>query len=173
MMFTFSVAAASYSIQKTASTVPDSFKSLPKERLEKIITEMTADYPIEQMLPYIFEQDRLTAAYLVSIAKKESNWGKRAPKKDGVDCYNYWGYKGKGSRGMASGHGCFGSPQEAVATVAKRIDTLTQDYELETPRQMVVWKCGSSCDGHSETSVRKWISDVAYYTKEIQQETKN
>lgn len=129
---------------------------------------MTEGHPITQMLPYIFKEDKLTVAYLVSIAKKESNWGKRAPSKDGQDCYNYWGYKGKGSRGVAQGHACFGSPEEAVATVAKRIDVLTQDYERKTPRQMVVWKCGSTCAGHSDVSVKKWISDVAYYTNEIQ-----
>ncbi len=166
--FTLFVIARSLAIQETAQTVPDSFKSLSQERLEKIITDMTEGHPIAQMLPYIFKQDKLTAAYLVSIAKKESNWGKVAPKKDGIDCYNYWGYKGKGSRGLAAGHGCFGSPEEAVETVSKRIDTLTQEYELETPRQMVVWKCGSSCAGHSDISVQKWISDVGYYTKEVQ-----
>jgi hypothetical protein len=171
-VFTFSVVAASRSIQATANTVPDSFKSLPQWRLEKVVTEMTEGYPIAKMLPYIFEQDQLTTAYLVSIAKKESNWGKKSPKKDGQDCYNYWGYKGEGSRGIAAGHGCFGSPEEAVETVAKRIDILTQDYELESPGQMVVWKCGYSCDGHSDASVKKWISDVAYYTEEIQ-EAKN
>lgn len=169
VVFTGCVMAASYSIQRTAQQVPDSFKSIPQERLEKVVTEMTEDHPIVEMLPYIFKQDKLTVAYLVSIAKKESNWGKRAPKKDGKDCYNYWGYKGAGSRGLAAGHGCFGSPEEAVETVAARIDTLTQDYELETPRQMVVWKCGSTCIGHSDVSVQKWISDVAYYTNEIQE----
>lgn len=167
-IFVVFVTIASLSIQKTAKGIPDSFKSIPQERLEKVITEMTEGHPISQMLPYIFTQDKLTAAYLVSIAKKESNWGKRSPKKDGQDCYNYWGYKGEGSRGMAQGHGCFGSPEEAVETVSKRIDTLTQDYERKTPRQMVVWKCGSSCAGHSDVSVQKWISDVAYYTKEVQ-----
>ncbi len=167
-VFTASVMAASYSIQRTAKQVPDSFKSIPQERLEKVVTEMTEGHPIEGMLPYIFKKDQLTVAYLVSIAKKESNWGKRSPKKDGKDCYNYWGYKGAGSRGIAAGHGCFGSPEEAVETVSTRIDTLTKDYELETPRQMVVWKCGFSCAGHSDVSVQKWISDVAYYTNEIQ-----
>lgn len=167
-VFTIFVTFFSLSIQKTANGIPDSFKSVPQWRLEKVITEMTEGHPIVAMLPYIFEQDQLTAAYLVSIAKKESNWGKRSPQKDGEDCYNYWGFKGEGSRGFAAGHGCFGSAQEAVETVSLRIDTLTQDYERITPRQMVVWKCGSSCSGHSDVSVQKWISDVAYYTKEIQ-----
>src|SRR5688572_28711622 len=112
-VFTLCVTVASSSIQRTARQVPDSFKSIPQERLEKVITEMTEGHPIAAMLPYIFKQDKLTAAYLVSIAKKESNWGKRSPKKDGKDCYNYWGYKGAGSRGTALGHGCFGSPEEA------------------------------------------------------------
>lgn len=167
LIFTASVTAASFSIQRTAKLVPDSFKSIPQERLEKVVIDMTKGYPIEAMLPYIFKQDKLTIAYLVSIAKKESNWGKRVPTKDGQDCYNYWGYKGAGTRGVAQGHGCFGSPEEAVNTVAVRIDTLTQDYELHTPRQMVVWKCGSSCEGHSDASVQKWINDVAYYANEI------
>lgn len=167
-VFTFVVVLASYSIQTVAESVPNSFKSIPQWRLERAVTEMTIGYPIAQMLPTIFSQDQLTTAYLVGIAKKESNWGKRSPKKDGEDCYNYWGYKGEGSRGKALGHGCFGSPEEAVKTVATRIDTLTQDYQLETPRQMVVWKCGYSCAGHSQASVQKWINDVAYYTDEIE-----
>lgn len=168
ILFTLFVFIASLSIQKTAQSLPESFKSLPQWRLEKVATEMTEGYPIAQMLPHIFKEDQLTVAYLISIAKKESNWGKRSPKKDGIDCYNYWGYKGAGSRGTALGHGCFGSPEEAVQTISKRIDTLTQEHELKTPRQMVVWKCGSSCDGHSDASVKKWISDVAYYANEIQ-----
>jgi hypothetical protein len=47
------------------------------------------------MAPYISEQNQDTAAFIVGIAKKESNWGKRVPKREGKDCYNYWGYRGK------------------------------------------------------------------------------
>lgn len=167
-VFTLFVIVASLSIQKTANGIPSHFKSLSQWRLEKTITEMTEGYPIAEMLPYIFEQEQLTSAYLISIAKKESNWGKKSPKKNGEDCYNYWGFKGEGSRGFAAGHGCFGSPEEAVEAVSARINTLTQEYERKTPRQMVVWKCGYSCNGHNEASVQKWISDVAYYNNEIQ-----
>ena len=140
-------------------------QALFESRMHKLVT----GYPIEAMTPYIEDQNQTTAAYLVSIAKKESNWGKRVPRaEDGTDCYNYWGYRGAGSRGIAMGHGCFGSPEEAVGVVGGRLDTLVNEYRFHTPAEMVVWKCGWSCDGHSNQSVKKWITDVGYYYKKLQ-----
>ncbi|TXI33797.1 MAG: hypothetical protein E6Q53_02370 [Candidatus Moraniibacteriota bacterium] len=136
--------------------------------LENKVEKLVGDYPIAQMAEIIAKQDKTTAAFLVGIAKKESNWGKRVPRaEDGSDCYNYWGYRGAGSRGIAMGHGCFGSPEEAVGVVGGRIDTLVHEYNFRTAAEMVVWKCGWSCDGHSNQSVKKWIADVALYKQKI------
>lgn len=136
--------------------------------LENKVEKLVGDYPIAQMAEIIAKQDKTTAAFLVGIAKKESNWGKRVPRaEDGSDCYNYWGYRGAGSRGIAMGHGCFGSPEEAVGVVGGRIDTLVHEYNFRTAAEMVVWKCGWSCDGHSNQSVKKWIADVALYKGKI------
>jgi hypothetical protein len=134
----------------------------------RAMESLVAGYPIQAMIPAIAEENKLTAAFLVSIAKKESNWGKRVPRAaDGSDCYNYWGYTGAGSRGVAMGHACFASPEEAIATVGGRLDRFIQDYELTTPEELIVWKCGFSCAGHSAYSVRKWIKDVSYYYEKI------
>lgn len=136
--------------------------------LENKVRKLVSGHPIEQMTAMIAKQDKMTASFLVGIAKKESNWGKRVPRdENGADCYNYWGYRGAGSRGIAMGHGCFGSPEEAIGIVGGRIDTLVHDYRFKTAADMVVWKCGWSCDGHSNQSVKKWISDVAYYQQKI------
>ncbi|MEI9966353.1 MAG: hypothetical protein WDN67_01695 [Candidatus Moraniibacteriota bacterium] len=137
-------------------------------RLENSVHEMLEGYPMEAMEPYILERNRPTAAFLVGIAKKESNWGLRVPTQNGRDCYNYWGYTGEGSRGSSMGHGCFGSRKEAVDTVARRIDTLVYDFDLTTSADLVVWKCGYSCDGHSPAAVSKWIADVGYYTDQLE-----
>lgn len=136
--------------------------------LEGRVSRLVAGFPIEQMTDIISKQNKTTAAFLVGIAKKESNWGKRVPRADdGTDCFNYWGYRGAGSRGIAMGHGCFGSPEEAVGVVGGRLDTLVNEYHFRTAQDLIVWKCGWSCDGHSSQSVKKWISDVGYYTKKI------
>lgn len=146
-------------------TIMDGLSSVTEDRvaLEENVAEMVKGYPIEQMLPYIFEKDNMTAAFLVSIAKKESNWGKRVPVLDGEDCFNYWGYRGIRDRMGTGGHTCFDSPEDAVDTVGDRIETLIRKYELTTPEDMIIWKCGSSCAGHSDYGVRKWILDVSYY----------
>lgn len=137
--------------------------------LESRVGRMVEGYPIAQMTEVIAKQDTTTAAFLVGIGKKESNWGKRVPRDEtGADCFNYWGYRGAGSRGIAMGHGCFGSPEEAVGIVAGRLDTLIAEYQFRTAAEMVVWKCGWSCDGHSNESVKKWIADVGYYKKKIE-----
>lgn len=142
-------------------------KTITQKKLEKDIRMLVAGHPIEAMAPVIARYDRPIAAFLVGIAKKESNWGKRAPSKNGQDCYNYWGYKGAGARGLALGHGCFASPEEAVAVVGKRIATLVHDYDRTTPKEMIIWKCGRSCAGHGKADVAKWISDVELYYDKV------
>lgn len=137
--------------------------------LENKVGKLVSGYPIDQMTEIISKQDKTTAAFLVGIAKKESNWGKRVPRdENGNDCFNYWGYRGAGSRGIAMGHGCFGSPEEAVGIVGGRLDTLIKEYHFKTAAELVVWKCGWSCDGHSNQSVKKWIADVGYYKQKIE-----
>lgn len=140
----------------------------PNAALERKVQKVVSGYPIETMTPYIAEHKKITAAFLVGIAKKESNWGKRVPvDASGNDCFNYWGYRGEGSRGIEMGHGCFGSPEEAIDVVGKRIDTLVDQYKFTTPEELIVWKCGFNCDGHSQQSVKKWISDVKIYFNKV------
>ncbi len=139
-----------------------SSENIEKIELEGKILDMVEGYPIEQMVPYIIEKDTIVAAFLVSIAKKESNWGKRSPKYQGGDCFNYWGYRGTNRVG-SGGHSCFSNPKEAVDIVGKRIEYLVHDAQLNTPEKMIVWKCGSSCATHGKYGVRKWISDVSIY----------
>lgn len=134
------------------------------------ITELTAGYPLEAMAPTIAEYDRSVAALIVGIAKKESDWGKHVPRSsDGADCFNYWGFKGAGSRGTAMGHGCFGTREEAVHAVGNRIAELVAKRQTSEPKNMIIWKCGSSCATHSPESVRKWIADVDLYYRKIVQ----
>ncbi len=142
-------------------------KPLELKKVEEGLYAMVSDYPIEEMVPYIAKYKRETAALIIGIAKKESNWGKRSPSKNGKTCYNYWGYKGAGSRGLAMGYGCFTSPQESVEIVGGRIDELV-GKKMDTPSKMVVWKCGSSCAATGgEAAARKWISDVDIYFRKI------
>ncbi len=137
-----------------------------KSGLKIKLQKMTENYPIEEMVPYIVKYDNQVAALIVGIAKKESNWGKRSPVKNGKTCYNYWGYKGQSSRGTSMGYACFSSPEEAVKTIGERIKKLTSQG-LNTPAKMIVWKCGRSCAGHSPSGVKKWISDVGLYYNRI------
>lgn len=132
-------------------------------------TEMLKGYPMESMAPYIAQQDPQVAAFLIAIGKKESAWGKRAPKLNGRDCYNYWGFRQKRARMGSGGHTCFDSPSEAVKVVSDRIEDLIKK-KYDTPREMIVWKCGFSCSGHSSTSVQKWIQDVDYYYNMVYRE---
>jgi len=158
--------SASYRVSHMAIVSPVAIN--PNAQLERSVRKVVNGYPIEEMTPYIAEHKKVTAAFLVGIAKKESNWGKRIPRsEDGADCYNYWGYRGEGSRGMAMGHGCFGSREEAIAVVSKRIDALVDEYKFDTPEELIVWKCGWNCDGHSRESVKKWISDVKFYFNKV------
>lgn len=139
-----------------------------KEKTEKEVKEMVKGYPIEKMLPYIMEKDHIVAAFMISIAKKESNWGKRVPVLDGQDCYNYWGYRGQRRLMGSGGHTCFNSRKDAVDTVAKRIQWLVENKKLNTPEKMVIWKCGSNCDvTGGQAAARKWIDDVNMYFKKL------
>lgn len=146
---------------------PDNSQNF-KNQLENLV----GGAPIGEMVPEIAKQDIRVAAYLIGIAKKESSWGSASPEKDGKDCYNYWGYKGSGSRGTGMGYSCFGSPKEAVKTVGGRISDLL-NKNINTPSQMVVWKCGSSCSGQDPGDVQKWISDVSLYYDKVMDFGKN
>lgn len=136
-----------------------------KGEFEKELKKMVKGYPIEDMLPYIVEKDRMVAAFLVGIARKESGWGKHVPVLDGKDCYNYWGYRGIRKKMGTGGHTCFDSRKDAVDTVAKRLEYLIEEKKLNTPAKMSIWKCGSACD--KDGQVHKWISDVDLYFSKI------
>lgn len=147
---------------KPSTSAPIQFKK--STSLEREIAQLVHGYPIEKMTPYIFEQDPKTAMFLVAIAKKESAWGKRKPVLDGKDCYNYWGFRLKTDRMGSGGHTCFDSPKQAVDIVAERIDQMIQDEDIDTPNDMIVWKCGYGCQDKPKTlSEKKWINDVDFY----------
>lgn len=138
---------------------------------EQDLREMVKGYPIEAMIPEIVKQDRIVAAFMVAIAKKESSWGQRVPVLNGEDCLNYWGYRGIRDRMGTGGHTCFDSSADAVATVGKRIATLVEEYGRNTPAEMVVWKCGSNCAvTGGQAAANKWISDVALYFDQLNKE---
>jgi hypothetical protein len=161
-------AGTSFGIDATASASLET-TSIVKTRFEKEVTKMVAGNPIEEMVPYIARQDPETAKYLVSIAKHESNWGRFSPKDAaGKTCYNYWGYRGSGDNVTASGYSCFGSPKEAVAVVGSRLDYLVNGLSLNTPKELIVWKCGRSCVGHSKGDVARWIGNVDLYSRKIE-----
>jgi hypothetical protein len=145
-------------------------KDESQDRFEKKVREMVKGHPIEDMLPYIFDQDRLVAIFLISIAKKESAWGTRVPLLEGQDCFNYWGYRGQRKMMGTGGHTCFNSRKDAVDTVSKRLKSLIYDSKLDTPKELILWKCGSTCAGHSSYSVGKWISDVDLYYQKLNKE---
>lgn len=138
-------------------------EAMKKDELEKKIRSMVKGYPIEKMVPYIMEKDKIVAAFLIGIAKKESGWGVHVPVLEGQDCYNYWGYRGQRKLMGTGGHTCFNSPKDAVDTVAKRIEFLVKNKKLDTPAKMIIWKCGSACSKDDQAAVRKWISDVNIY----------
>jgi len=139
-----------------------------KNAMERGLERLVEGHPIADMIPYISHENPETAKFLVSIAKKESNWGKYSPKNEsGETCYNYWGFRGRTEEVTRSGYSCFESPQEAVAVVGERLNYLIWDLRLDTPEELIVWKCGSTCAGHSEYGVEKWIRDVDYYARKI------
>lgn len=136
----------------------------PENKEEKKYKDLVKEYPMAEMVLEISKKDKSVAAFLIAIAKKESNWGKHSPKKNGEDCYNYWGYRG-GYNATASGYSCFDSPKQAVEVVGGRIENLIKQG-IDTPEKMIVWKCGRDCSWDNPTAVRKWVSDVsAYYHK--------
>ena len=136
-------------------------------KLEQDLQGMVKGYPIESMVPEIAAHDKKVAALMISIAKKESNWGKRVPVLDGRDCYNYWGYRGIRDEMGSGGHTCFKNKREAVNIVAKRISDLIYNHNLDSPGKMIIWKCGSDCSGDNPIAVKKWIKDVSYYYNKI------
>lgn len=142
-------------------------EDVKKNDLEDEIRKMVKGYPIEKMVSQIAKQDRVVAAFLIGIAKKESNWGRRVPVLNGQDCFNYWGYRLQRERMGSGGHTCFDSPKDAVETVAKRIKWLVEEADRNTPSEMVIWKCGSACAKDNRDSVNKWIGDVALYFEKL------
>ncbi len=143
------------------------FEKVKQEDLEEEINKIVDGSPMKKMTPLIAQLDNRVAAFMVAIAKKESNLGRRVPVLDGEDCYNYWGYRGIRDRMGSGGHTCFDSPKDAVETVARRIGNLVK-ADIDTPQEMVIWKCGSSCEGHSDYSVEKWIDDVEMYYEKFE-----
>lgn len=142
-------------------------KNEKENALEKEILAMVKGYPIEAMVPEIAKQDRIVAAFMVAIAKKESSWGVHVPVYQGQDCHNLWGWRGKNPVG-SGGHTCFDSPEDAVDTVATRIAILIDEYGRNTPAKMVVWKCGRDCEATGgQAAANKWISDVNLYFKQL------
>jgi hypothetical protein len=133
--------------------------------VDKKILAIIKNTPMERMAAAISKREKMVAAYLVGIAMKESKFGIYSPKKNGRDCFNYWGYRGKENR-TASGYSCFRSPEEAIKIVGNRIEAIV-DRGADSPADMIVWKCGSTCAGHSPESVRKWIADVSIHFYQI------
>jgi len=151
--------------QNITDSCTDKKTAKPNSRLDEKETLALVDgHPIAEMTPYITKRNRQVASFLLAIAKKESNWGKRSPAKAGQDCYNYWGYKGS-YKLTDSGYSCFDSPEQAIQVVGDKIESLLAQ-NINTPERFIVWKCGRSCAGHDPASVIKWISDVrTYYAK--------
>jgi len=129
------------------------------------ISELVSGHPLEEMALQISQKNENVASFMVAIAKKESDWGLYSPKKNGRDCFNYWGYKG-GQNPTEGGYSCFDSPEQAVDVVGERIEDLL-NKGIDTPEKMLVWKCGSSCAGHDPQGVRKWVADVSLYKNKL------
>ncbi len=143
----------------TATTVRDGAQAAFEARARA----MVKGYPIEKMLPEIFKQDRVVAAFLIAMAKQESQWGKRVPVLNGQDCLNYWGFRSKRARMGTGGHTCFDSPADAVETVGRRVKELVYTYNRTTADRLIVWKCGYSCEGHNPHNVASWKRTVQMY----------
>src|SRR4030042_2183172 len=124
-------------------------------KFQRDIKKLVKGYPIEEMAPYIAGKDKRVAAFLVAIAKKESNWGVHSPEKKGKNCFNYWGYRGQ-ENPTASGYSCFSSPRQAVNVVGKRIKNLVAE-KVDTPREMVLWKCGDACTRSGARGDARWV----------------
>ena len=139
-------------------------EKVKKDEFEEELKNMVKGYPIEKMVPYIAKRDRIVAAFLIGIARKESSWGVHVPVYQGKDCFNDWGYRGPNRVGTG-GHSCFASPEEAVKIVGDRIEFLVKEKKLDTPAKLSIWKCGSACN--KDGQVGKWISDVESIFKKI------
>jgi hypothetical protein len=155
-------------LASSIENIKKSGKAVQEEEIKSQLYQLVGNSPIREMVPHIMKLDNKVAAFVVGIAKKESDWGRHAPSQGGRTCYNYWGYKGSGSRGTSMGYACFGNSKEAVETVGKRIDTLVSK-NINEPKKMLVWKCGSSCAGHDPAGVQKWVSDVNLYFDKVMQ----
>lgn len=148
------------------------YQKNPKQDQEKFLTKemgkMVKGYPIEKMIPYIAKQDKIVAAFMVAIAKQESDWGVHVPvDKEGNDCFNYWGFTGKDRVGT-DGLTCFSSREDAVNTVASRLEELVSNEKVDTPDKMVVvWKCGYDCSWDSPKAVDQWVYAVNLYFQKL------
>jgi len=146
------------------------YENSEQGKMEAQMRQMVKGYPIEKMVPYIAKKDKTVAAFIIAIARQESSWGTRVPVLNGDDCYNYWGYRGKRARMGTGGHTCFDNPEDAVNTVAKRIEFLVSNEKITTPAQMVtVWKCGYDCSWDSKVAVQNWIDHVDTYFRKLNQ----
>jgi hypothetical protein len=154
--------------QEKGNIQQKSSQEIEKDRLRKDIRAIVKGHPIEMMIPYIAEKDRKTVAYLIGIAKKESNWGERRPVLAGQDCFNYWGFRAERERMGSGGHTCFDSPREAVDVVSRRIAEIIERNDAESAKDMLVWKCGSSCaETGGQAAANKWARDVDLYAKKV------
>jgi len=145
-----------------------SVQQLRIEELQKDLGQIVKGHPIEVMIPYIAQKDRETAAYMIGIAKKESNWGKRKPVLDGEDCYNYWGFRAKRERMGSGGHTCFDNPKDAVDAISKRVSQIIERNDAKSAKNLIVWKCGSNCAvTGGQAAADKWIADVDMYAKKV------
>ncbi|MFA5961534.1 MAG: hypothetical protein WC848_02555 [Parcubacteria group bacterium] len=143
-------------------------QEIERERLKKDLRVVVKGHPIEMMIPYIAQKDRKVAAYLIGIAKKESNWGERKPVLAGVDCFNYWGFRAERERMGSGGHTCFDSPKDAVDAVSIRIAQIIERNDAESAKDMLVWKCGSDCSATGgQAAANKWARDVDFYAEKV------
>lgn len=126
--------------------------------LQKEVARIVKGTPMSAMVDAISGKSRPVAAFIVGIAMKESKFGVYSPKLAGRDCFNYWGFKG-GGKTTSGGYSCFSSPDEAVNAVGNKIEKMVAKG-VRSPAQAISWKCGSSCAGHGQANVQKWISDV-------------
>jgi hypothetical protein len=55
-----------------------------------------------------------------------------------------------------------------VDVVASRLNELVNQENIDSPKDMIVWKCGYGCQDSVKTaSEKKWISDVNIYYKQF------
>ena len=159
-----------------ATPVATPTKPTREETYTKNLESLMKGYPMAKMseeLVEVYGSKPEIVALLVGIARKESAWGKYTPKKNGKECYNYWGYTGLGSKGRTGRWSCFADEKEAVQVVGKRLAALAAAAKSTKPKNLTVWKCGNSCAGHSKASVKSWISQIdTYYKKALAAEPK-